>query len=156
MKQLIRIFFLCLLLLSSCVLDDEGQEWSLPIGSDLPEFSVVTDDGQTITRDDFVGRTGVIAFFNTTCSDCQRELPLLQQAYEDSLAAGCNALFICIAREETAPAIREYWEKEGLTLPFSPQSDRRIYRMFANIGIPRIFITDHKGRIRLSLTELPQ
>ena len=156
MKQLLGILFLCLPLLSSCVLDDEEREWTLPVGSSLPEFSVVTDDGQTVTSEDYIGRTGVIAFFNTTCPDCQRELPLLQQAYNDSLAAGSNALFLCIAREEQAPAIREYWEKEGLTLPFSPQSDRRVYRMFANIGIPRIFVTDHQGRIWLSLTELPR
>lgn len=156
MKYLFRLLCLCLPLLTSCDMGDDEQEWALPVGSALPHFIVTTDDGRTITEEDFIGRTGIIVFFNTTCSDCRRELPLLQQAYNDSLSAGSDALFLCIAREETAPVIREYWEREGLTLPFSPQSDRRVYNLFANLGIPRIFVTATDGRVRQSLTDWPR
>lgn len=156
MKNLLRLSgILLLMLFTSCVVEKEEEEWTLPVGSALPQFGILMDDGRTLTHEDFVGRTGVIVFFNTTCPDCQRELPLLQQAYEDSLAAGSDALFVCIAREENESAIRGYWESEGLTLPFSPQPDRRIYNLFATIGIPRIFVTGADGRVRLSLTELP-
>lgn len=155
MRHLLSLLCLLPLLFCSCMTEPEPQEWSLPVGCPLPQFSVQTMDGRTITQADFRGRTGIIVFFNTGCSACRRELPLLQQAYEDSLAAGSDALFLCIAREETAPAIRRYWDNEGLTLPVSPQPDRRIYNLFATIGIPRIFFTDPDGHVRQSLTALP-
>lgn len=155
MKNIISFLFLLPLLFSSCVTEDDGREWVLPAGSRLPRFSVVMNDGRTVTQDDFLGRTGIIVFFSTGCPDCRRELPLLQQAYEDSLAAGSDALFVCIAREETSASIQQYWEEEDLTLPYSPQPDRRVYNLFATIGIPRIFVTSPDGKVRLSLTEMP-
>lgn len=155
-KRLAAILCLSSLLLTSCISGSEETGWVLPVGSPLPRFSIVAMDGRTITHEDFAGRTGIIVFFNTTCPDCRRELPRLQQAYADSLAAGSDALFICIAREERAPAIRDYWEREGLTLPVSPQSDRRVYNLFATTGIPRLFVVGPDGRICRSLTGLPQ
>ena len=48
--------------------------------------------------------------------------------------------FVCIAREEDAADIAAWWSDNGLSLPWSAQPDRRVYNMFANTGIPRIFI----------------
>lgn len=84
MKNIISLLFLLPLLFSSCVTENDDREWVLPAGSRLPWFSVVMNDGRAVTQDDFPGRTGIIVFFNTDCPDCRRELPLLQQAYEDS------------------------------------------------------------------------
>ena len=48
-------------------------------------------------------------------------------------------IYICIAREEGEADIVAYWEANHLTLPVSPQPDRRIYSLFASVGIPRVF-----------------
>lgn len=129
--------FLCL---SSCISENDGPGRSLKAGDPVPEFSVTLSTGETVSTADMKGHTTVIVFFNTGCSDCQRELPKVQEAYDRALAEGTDVRFICIAREETDASISAYWEAEGLTLPYSPQPDRRIYNLFASQGIPRIYL----------------
>lgn len=130
-----------LLLLGGCVGEKEEPEWVLKAGDRLPEFEVVTLDGERVSSEDSFSRTLVIVFFNTTCKDCQRELPVVQVQYEENLnlPESERSQYICIAREEGAADIEQYWTENHLTLPVSPQTDRSIYSKFASIGIPRIF-----------------
>ncbi len=130
-----------LLVMGSCVGEKEEPEWALKAGDRLPEFEVVTLDGERVSSEDSFDRTLVIVFFNTTCKDCQRELPVVQAQYEENmmLPESERSQYICIAREEGAADIERYWTENHLTLPVSPQTDRSIYSKFASIGIPRIF-----------------
>ncbi len=127
--------------MGSCVGEKEEPEWVLKAGDRLPEFEVTTLDGERISSEDSFTRTLVIVFFNTTCRDCQREFPVVQAQYEENmmLPESERSQYICIAREEGAADIEQYWTDNHLTLPVSPQTDRSIYSKFASIGIPRIF-----------------
>lgn len=142
-KTICRHVFLCimLLLIAGCVTDKDEPEWYLRAGDKLPEFEVVTLDGDKVSSADSYERTLVIVFFNTTCPDCQRELPILQEQYEENmkLPEGEQMQYICISREEGPEDVEKYWTENHLSLPVSAQTDRKIYSMFASIGIPRVF-----------------
>lgn len=136
--------------LASCIEEeDEGPEWSVGVGDTVPRFSVSVSDGRTVSTGDLEGKRSLIAFFNTTCPDCRRELPVLQQAY-DCVKTRKDVEFLCIARSEDATPIASYWAEAGLTMPYSPQPDRRIYDKFASTGIPRIYIVDEELHIAAS------
>ncbi len=128
-------------MLWSCVGEKEEPEWVLKAGDRLPDFEVTTIDGQKVSSADSYKTNLIIVFFNTTCKDCQRELPVVQAQYEENLELpeSERSQYICIAREEGAADIEQYWTDNHLTLPVSPQTDRSIYSKFASIGIPRIF-----------------
>lgn len=151
-KKRISIYLvLCLTLLvavSGCVTEKDEPEWYLKTGDALPEFAVTTIDGQRISSADSYEAGMVIVFFNTTCRDCQRDLPEIQKQYEANLELPEpeRDIYICIAREEGADDIERYWTENHLTLPVSPQPDRTVYSLFASIGIPRIFYAKD-GRI---------
>lgn len=151
-KKRISIYLvLCLTLLvavSGCVTEKDEPEWYLKTGDALPEFTVTTIDGQRISSADSYEAGMVIVFFNTTCRDCQRDLPEIQKQYEANLELPEpeRDIYICIAREEGADDIERYWTENHLTLPVSPQPDRTVYSLFASIGIPRIFYAKD-GRI---------
>lgn len=132
---------LTLLIAAGCVGDKDEPEWYLQPGDALPEFEVTTLYGQTVSSADSYEAGMVIVFFNTTCPDCRRELPEIQKRYEANLQLPetDRDIYICIAREEGAADIDSYWTDNHLTLPVSPQTDRRIYSLFASIGIPRVF-----------------
>lgn len=133
MKTLLPLAII--LSVSSCVTDEEPHEY-VKAGSELPKFTVVTSTGDTVTSESLKGRESVITFFNTSCGDCRRELPSLQQAMEEHP----GITFLCIAREEADSTIAAYWATNGLTLPYSPQPDRRVYSLFATAGIPRTYV----------------
>lgn len=145
MRILAKVFFLLLPFITvSCIIDKDEPASSLAAGDAVPEFEVMMSDGSMWTSGMLAGKVGVIVFFNTGCADCRRELPILQQVYE---SVGNPVEFICIAREERGETIEAYWRSHGLTMPYSPQEDRKVYEMFASFGIPRIYVTDPDMRI---------
>ena len=131
--------FVLLTLLCGCVNDEEEPVWSLQPGDWCPEIEIAMNDGSTLTRPMLAGKRTLIVLFSTSCPDCQRELPIIQQAY-DRLAGNTDAEIVCISRSEPAASIEEFWHSHGLTLPYSAQTDDRVYRMFATGIIPRIYI----------------
>ena len=140
-KVLHTLLIALIVCLAGCVGEKEEPEWCLRPGDVLPQFEVTTIDGQKVSSADSYDAQLIIVFFNTTCSDCRRELPILQKQYEENLQLpdGEQSTYICISREEGAADVERYWAENNLTLPVSSQPDRRIYSLFASIGIPRIF-----------------
>lgn len=135
------LFAVLMFIVAGCVGEKEEPEWCLHPGDALPQFEVTTLDGMKVSSADSYSAQLIIVFFNTTCPDCRRELPILQQQYEENLTLpeSEQSIYICISREEGAADVERFWTENNLTLPVSPQTDRSIYSLFASIGIPRIF-----------------
>ena len=127
--------------MTGCIGEKEEPEWYLQAGDALPQFEVTTIEGEKVCSADSYKAKLIIVFFNTTCHDCQKELPVIQKQYEDnlSLPESERSQYICISREEGSADVEQYWSENHLTLPVSAQNDRNIYSKFASIGIPRIF-----------------
>lgn len=158
-KSLVFKFAFSLILLlaiPSCVNDDDPDPGSLKVGDSLPAFSVTLNTGETVTSESLRGKVPVIVFFNTSCPDCQKELPVVQKVYK-ALTASPDVFIMAIAREEGAEAISAYWKENNLTIPWSAQPDRKVYNLFANSVIPRLYIADSKGIITASFgdTNIP-
>lgn len=152
LKPLLLIV-LCLLM-NACVTEHTplpAESDIVHIGDGVPTFSVVLHDGSTVSSQSLQGTPTVLTFFHTTCSDCQRELPMLQSLYETYAPSGVR--FVCIARAEDDDAITTYWRENGLTLPFAAQADRSIYEKFAKAYIPRVYVISKAGIITAMFTE---
>lgn len=141
LKALRTLVIFMIVCLTGCIGEKEEPEWYLHPGDALPQFEVTTIDGKKVGFDDSYKAELIIVFFNTTCPDCRRELPIIQERYEENLKLpeSEQSIYICISREEGAADVERYWSENNLTIPISAQTDRRIYSMFASIGIPRIF-----------------
>lgn len=145
-KFLTRVCIFLTLAATACVTDDDPVNSGVAVGDSLPQFSVTLNDGSTLSSASLRGKVSVIEFFNTGCPDCRESLPMLQEVwrrYEGNPAVVVAA----IAREETRAEIENYWRQENLTIPFSPQSDRSVYNLFATVGIPRIYVSNPEGII---------
>ena len=135
------------LLLTGCssIEDDETKE-RVAVGDRVPLFSVeMVKDGErsTFSTAQLTGET-VIVFFNTTCPDCQRDLPKLNQYYLKHKADE-GFQMVAISRAEGEDAVAAYWKDNGLQIPYSAQNDRRIYELFASSIIPRIYFVSAQG-----------
>lgn len=135
------------LLLTGCssIEDDETKE-RVAVGDRVPLFSVeMVKDGErsTFSTAQLTGET-VIVFFNTTCPDCQRDLPKLNQYYlKHKVDEGFQ--MVAISREEGEEDVAAYWKDNGLQIPYSAQNDRRIYELFASSIIPRVYFVSAQG-----------
>lgn len=147
----IKAWMLAVLLLLSlpAMAQDRGDE-IVRSGMALPDFSVVTKNGQEVSNASLLGRPSVIVFFNTACFDCRRKLPLLQKAYAEYAD---RVAFLCIARKDSADAVSRFWEENNLSLPVAPQNDKAVYTLFARRTIPRIYIADKNGIVQSVFVE---
>jgi peroxiredoxin len=148
MKYGLSIFIMLFgCLLFSCIREEvpAGQDVVKP-GDVLPDFSVVLNDGSELSRKSLEGKVAVLVFFHTGCPDCRKELPIIQQLYEE-YAAHEGAGIYAISREEGREEVGDYWAENSLTIPYSAQDDRRIYELFSTSGIPRVYVCGQDGRI---------
>ncbi len=160
----IKIVKLVLMLLGSIVMgcssfgeDNEVTEL-VKEGDRVPSFSVNVKDGErqtTFSTDSLTGET-IIMLFNTSCSDCQRELPVMNRYYlEHKDEAGFQ--MVAISREEDEQSVATYWREHELRIPYSAQTDRTIYNLFASSIIPRIYFCNAKGIVtKIYIEKIPK
>ena len=144
--RIIGMMLLCLLLTGCSSIEDDETKERVAVGDRVPLFSVeMVKDGErsTFSTAQLTGET-VIVFFNTTCPDCQRDLPKLNQYYLKHKADE-GFQMVAISRAEGEDAVAAYWKDNGLQIPYSAQNDRRIYELFASSIIPRIYFVSAQG-----------
>ena len=142
----ISIWFLAALLMTACggcsAIDDkvDGDEVmdadSLVVGDQLPEFEVTMNDGSVVRTADLKGQPSVVVLFSVDCPDCRHELPEVQKLWDRSRQGeltgdGKPLPIVLIARKNTAEDIEPFWKFAELTMPYSPQPDRKVYSRFA-------------------------
>lgn len=138
----VGIWLLCLLAMS-CSLVDDGEKVTIElvaVGDHVPTFTVnvVAGDRQTTFSSDNLKGETVIVFFHTTCPDCQRDLPILDRYYQEHKDDE-DFQMVAISRAENAESVAAYWKANGLSLPYSAQTDRSVYELFATSIIPRVY-----------------
>ncbi len=140
------------MLVVGCVNDDDDSSRALSAGDKCPIFEVTLSDGRVVSTSDLAGRLTMIVFFNTECEDCRRELPVIQRVADALAAQSASGLqgqhaeadevprVICVSRAEGEASVAAYWAANGFSLPYSAQTDAKVYRLFAESVIPRIYI----------------
>lgn len=145
MKLCSIIYIFLFLLFSSCVSDVVTEDIErVKVGDMVPTFSVETLTGETFSSAGMSGKSYLIMFFSTTCPDCQRQLPEVNQAYQQ---LGRIDAVIAISRAEAAETVATFWHDHNLLLPVAVPSDRNVYELFATRGVPRLYFVDSRGTI---------
>ncbi|MDE6096667.1 MAG: TlpA family protein disulfide reductase [Muribaculaceae bacterium] len=131
---------------TACITENEPANTGLAVGDPLPQFNLTLDDGNYVSTTSLRGKTVVIEFFNTSCGDCRDGLPAINRLYAE-YKDHPDIFIFAVSREEDTVSVENYWTEHNFSLPYSAQSDRLIYNLFASSGIPRTFIADASGRI---------
>ena len=139
------LFGIMLLALAAGCVYQQPEGKNIGVGDKIPAFDIVMEDGSSLSSEHLLGAPALLIFFHTTCPDCQRTLPVVQQAYE---RFGKEVRFVAISRGEGQADVRQWWNANGITLPFSAQQDSRVYELFATSRIPRVYVVDGKGIVR--------
>ena len=132
---------------------DNPKGADLKVGDTLPDFEVVMSDGSVLTDDVMKESVSVVMFFSTSCLDCRQTLPQMQRIYDEYASEGI--VFALVSRAESEGSISLFWEENSLTMPYSAQSDRTVYELFANEGVPRVYVSEKGGIIRYIHTDNP-
>lgn len=148
----IQIYLLTAVLsLTSCI-KEKPDGADLTVGDRIPDFTVEVSDGTSLTGAQLRDGVSCIVFFTTICPDCRETLPHVQRLYDEYADKGVR--FAIISREDGYESVSTYWMEQGFTMPYSAQSDRTIYELFARTRVPRVYICRH-GEIKQIFTDQP-
>lgn len=146
-------YLLTLALVCFSCIKEKPTGVDLAIGEVIPDFEVTMNDGSVVTGQELRQTPSCIVFFHTSCPDCQQALPLIQQLYSKYSSQGVR--FALISREEEDSTVSSYWKENSFTMPYSAQSTREIYNLFAQTRVPRIYICEKGGIIKAIYTDDP-
>jgi peroxiredoxin len=151
MKRFCCILLSAAALLVACIKEKQTGA-DLAVGDRIPEFSVMMNDGSTVSSSSLMEGISCIVFFTTECPDCQKTLPHIQKLYDEYISKGVR--FLLVSREDGESAVSSYWSSNSLTMPYSAQEDRTIYELFARTRVPRVYI-NKDGLIKAVFTDIP-
>lgn len=118
------------------------------IGRMVPNVTLKTLDGQTITLKDAVGQKGlVIAFTNTTCPICQKYGPTLTRLQETLAAKGIKMLFVNPTASESLNAMQGFVKTHQLSGPYVHDREGIFARTLEATSTAEVFLLDPQRTI---------
>lgn len=121
-------------------------ESHLKAGQPMPSFTVTDIAGQQIKMGDLKGKVVLVNFWATWCPPCRAEMPRLQKEIWEKYKSD-KFTMVGIAREQSLAEIKAFRNRQGYTYPLAADPHRKIYKLFADAGIPRNYVVGPDGRI---------
>ncbi len=130
----------------------------LDIGDTLPEFSLPTDSGGTLSSAEMAGRKVVLYFYpKDNTSGCTKQAQAFRDAFDDLTATG--AMVVGVSPDGVASHDR-FKAKQNLNFPLVADEDKTLCEAFGvwkeksmygkkYMGVERsTFLIDESGKIR--------
>lgn len=150
MKQaLIFLFTLSSIFLSAQAQKPNPGTFKTQVGDQVPAFSFVTVDGETMTNKDLEGKIVLLNFWATWCGPCVREMPGLNEFV--ATQSSDDFVVVALAREQNKETIMPFIKKNGYDFIFVPDVNKEVYSNFADKSIPRNVVLDADGKIIFQL-----
>ena len=115
------------------------------VGDDAPDFSLMSDRGQTIQLQDFRGKLLVLNFWATWCPPCLEELPSLNRFHERLASQGVVVLGVSI--DEDADLYRQFLKKAGVQFPTVLDPGRKVMHGYGTFKVPETYFIDKQGKV---------
>jgi len=118
------------------------------IGSNLPEYRLLSLDGVRENGNQWLGKVQVINFWATWCPPCKREIPTLIELQNDYNDRGLQVIGIAL---DEADAVAKYVKEHGINYPTLAGDDDVVdvsVQLGNDLGIlPYTVIADRSGKI---------
>ena len=122
-----------------------AQQGPVRVGSEAPQFTLTTFDGETYNTEDYAGQVIVVNFWASWCQPCELEAAELEQAYQMYKDQG--VVFLGVDYTDTEPEARSYLERFGVTYPNGPDLRTAISQAYRTVGVPETYIIGPDGTL---------
>jgi peroxiredoxin len=143
--QILRAGIVALLGLLVFVIYDSIHEKIVQIGDTAPEFTITTDTGRTVSRDNFGGKLLVLNFWATWCPPCVQEMPSLEQFSRDLSKEGVVVLGISVDKDPNA--YRSFLERANVSFLTARDPEHTINAAYGTFQYPETYVINTQGRV---------
>ncbi len=124
---------------------DIFREKVVVAGDRAPNFEIRTDDGRTVTRDDFGGKLLVLHFWATWCPPCVTEFPSLSAFQKEFADRGVVVLGVSV--DQNAKAYRDFLSRMKVSFATARDPEARISTEYGTFQFPETYIIDRDGKV---------
>ncbi len=115
-------------------------------GEPAPDFTLTSLRGEQVTLSELQGQVVLITFWSTTCGPCRRELPTLQELYENYTSQGLRVLAVNVGEKKST--VQRFVDENGYTLPILLDSRGEVRGAYGVRGIPTSYLVDGQGTVQ--------
>jgi len=83
----------------------------------------------------------------TWCGPCKVEMPHLEEEIYRKITND-DFMMVSIGREHKAKELVKFKKKKGVSFPFAPDPERKIFSLYAKSHIPRNVVIGKDGKIK--------
>jgi peroxiredoxin len=126
---------------------DKNQK--IVIGKPAPDFVLVDMEGNKHRLSEYKGQGVFLNFWATWCKPCEREMPYIENQYQQFKDQGVQVL--AIDSGETELAVNRFIERKGMTFPVLID-EGAVQAAYGINPLPITFLIDKEGNVVKSHT----
>ncbi len=144
----IAIILVFILALSSCSKDDETPE-PLEMGTEAPEFTLESLDGDDVSLSDFTNKVVVLFFFGNNCPSCKAAAPDVQSMLVTPFASSTDYMVLGLDQwNGNASSVEAFKSLTNVTFPLLLNASE--VATDYKTTYDRIVVIDKSGKIAFS------
>jgi thiol-disulfide isomerase/thioredoxin len=117
----------------------------LEVGKEVPNFTWQDGEGKQFSLEDYRGKIVLINFWTTWCTYCDKEMPDLQQIYNENEENDFVVLAVDV--KEDKKIVEEYIKKGGYTFPVIIDEKGSLSEAFLVGGFPTSYFIAKDGTL---------
>jgi peroxiredoxin len=113
------------------------------------DFSLRATNGKTYRLSDLFGeKVVVISFWNIACKPCRKEMPKLQELYDELSGKGLEILAINTDGPSDMPGVKPLVRRKGYTYPVLLDSEQKVVKLYnPRCILPYLALIDLQGEV---------
>jgi len=141
------VFLICIALFSSAT---SAAAAAVRVGDLLPKLALTDLKGAPLVIPDGLrGKVAVILFWTAGCSSCKEDIPALDALYREYQRKGL--IVVAVNLGESPDNVQAALKGLGVSYPVLIDQQSRSVASYDVIGVPRVFILDRNGSVRLKI-----
>ncbi len=127
----------------------EEYGYKVEIGQEVPDFDLVSGDGEVIPIKELRGKVVMLQFTASWCSVCRLEMPHIQQQIWKKWKDHPEFELYGVDLQEDDEMIEKFRSDMNITYPLAKDPEGEIFSDFTvpNAGVTRNIIVDRNGKI---------
>lgn len=123
---------------------------------DAPDFTLTDQFGNTHTLSDYEGKVVFLNFWATWCGPCKKEMPEIQELYEDHGGNTEDLIVLAVANprseeysgaDVTQPEIEQFLSENGYTYPVVMDLTGEVFADYGISAFPTTFMITREGKV---------